>query len=377
MLTAPNYWNMVSNIQRDGAGMELSSLMAALRAEHLFQYGTRAVEYSLIGSDAMNSIQELLDIFNHVVGAGFGSAGIYLESPLGPEGLGGDLSFYLRRERFHRNGKTIPASFFIPGVPEDNPEWQRIFRFMDCWSGVEPFRSKLHQNIFFEFDLNEKNLAAFPPPGVFFSCWGDESCLDLIDASLGVLEIPDRQDSRSIRRRVISEVLDKNHMIQVGVMLSRPGIPIRIVALDLLPGRRMAVLERLGVTEERVLGKELEAFQDGISGLGLDLLPELGPRVGVELDFLPRSGVDLHHRSDRFRRLLQFLTERELCHPGKAEAALNFPSLLEYRDKQGKPAVLIVNDINHIKIDFQKDRMPRAKIYLRCRLDELGVEQSS
>jgi hypothetical protein len=111
--------------------------------------------------------------------------------------------------------------------------------------------------------------------------------------------------------------------------------------------------------------------------VGLDLLPELGPRVGIELDFLPRSGVDFHHRSDRFRRLLQFLTERELCYPGKAEAALNFPSLFEYRGKQGKPAVLIVNDINHIKIDFQKDRMPRAKIYLRCRLDELGVEQSS
>lgn len=354
--------------------MTPSSLVKSMRVDQLLREGKKSIEFALFGSEYMNVAQELLDTFNFVLTKGFGSAGIYYESPLGKGLLKGDLSFFLRRESFYRNKHVMPVSSCFPCRLVIDSEWQKVMTLMDCWVTQEPFKSTFHQNLFFEFDLESVSLNSIPLPGVFFGCQAGEGSSDFIKASLELLEVRYNHESCGLLRKLLEEVLDKTCMVQVGVMLSRPGKPLRIVIFNQTPQMRKAILDYLGfsslIIENQEIWEAIEVYQDGISGISLDFLPELGPRLGIEIDFSQQSNVCFSRRHHLFKDLLHFFDKKGLCEQEKVEAVLAFPSCFEYRVEYGNQCIVMKHDINHVKIDFKPNKNPLIKIYLRSILTE-------
>ncbi|HKP89838.1 MAG TPA: hypothetical protein VJT75_07650 [Thermoleophilaceae bacterium] len=169
----------------------------------------------------------------------------------------------------------------------------------------------------------------------------------------------------------------------VGLMLSRPGAPVRVNVKRLQRDTLVPYLEALGWPGDTSdLTAELEplwAAADRVTTC-LDIGSTIGPTLGLEL------AVD---GLDRWRGLLDVLVDRGLCAPPKRSALLAWPghdsppsrgaswpdrllveSLLRPADELG----VVERRLSHVKVSLAPGVAARAKGYLWFGHRWLGFE---
>jgi hypothetical protein len=102
-----------------------------------------------------------------------------------------------------------------------------------------------------------------------------------------------------------------------------------------------------------------------LSAVDFDIGDEFGVKVGIELKFSSVSTIreQQQNRPD----YLEWLVQKGWCFPQRNQAVLNWIGGNKYHpdpDDFWSPRKTIFRTINHIKLDFQPGKQPRAKAYL-------------
>jgi len=265
-----------------------------------------------------------------------------------------------------------------------HPVWQRLRRFARDWADPgSPFHEPV-RNLWFEFDL-EAPPADPPVPSVFFGTEALRSGASEAPAWLARVLEGLRGDApgpalRAALDRCVAALPSGASIFQVGMMLARPGEAVRVCVRGVAPEQRLAFLERAGWAREtgalaRVLA-DLPPLADSVD-LDLDLLPEVGPKLGLECSFY---GGDPARWG--FPAFVDALVDRGLCLKEKRDGLLawsggvherqrpeRWPADLRRRSAALGPgtASAFIRWPYHVKLVYQAGRPLEAKAYLAVR----------
>lgn len=261
-----------------------------------------------------------------------------------------------------------------------HPVWQAVARL--CGDIVEP-SGTLHAQVarvFTEFDLGAEP-PSIPVPGLFLQLHEGRafSASDVL-AMVEPLSVCD--GSTAVQRgaidRCVTALPSGATLAHIGVMLSRPGAPLRLVIHGVRSNEVAGCLESSGWRDPAGQFAPLIAgiapYADPVVMLDIDVADAVRPKVGVE--FYVRQEAD---NRERWQTLLEVLVDRGLAGPRKAAAILGWPGVTqEPDDGRAWPEALALGDlllrgmgasafwrnINHVKIAYQPGHEAEAKIYL-------------
>jgi hypothetical protein len=261
-----------------------------------------------------------------------------------------------------------------------HPVWQALRRLCDAVSSPS---GRLHErvtHIFIEFDLGAPP-SETPIPGLFLELDTSRTL-----TAPDVLAMTHTLDIHRHPSRISAEALDDclkalpsgAKVVDVGVMLSRPGAALRLVIQHMHPGGVCRYLDSIGWLDP---GHQFSALVDDIAEhadadamLDIDVADTVRPKVGVEF-YLRRETDNL----PRWKALFALLVERGLAGPAKTAAILEWPGFsqegaaghawsenLTLGDLlfRGTARSLFWRTINHIKLSYQPGQEPEIKIYL-------------
>jgi hypothetical protein len=266
-----------------------------------------------------------------------------------------------------------------------HPVWQRLRRFARDWARPDSALHEAVRNLWFEFDL--AGPAREPPlPSVFF---GTESLQAgsaaglpgwLAQAIAGLRGDPPGALLDESLSRCLAALPAGASIFQVGMMLARPGDAVRICLRGVPAGGRLELLRRIGwpgaVDELAAVLADLPGLADSVD-LDLDLLPEVGSKLGLECSFF--AGHPAHWR---FPAFVDALVERGLCLEDKRAGLLAWPGGVHERshperwpaDLRRRSAELgsgtasaFIRWPYHVKLVHQAGRPLEAKAYLAVR----------
>jgi hypothetical protein len=261
-----------------------------------------------------------------------------------------------------------------------HPVWQAVARL--CDDIVDP-SGTLHAHVarvFTEFDLGA-DPPTIPVPGLFLQLHEGKvrSASDVL-AMVEPLVVCD--GSAGVQRAAldccVTALPTGVALAHLGVMLSRPGAPLRLVIHGVRSADIPDCLGRIGwhdpAHQFAPLIAGIAPYADAVVMLDIDVADEVRPKVGVE--FYVRQEAD---NRERWQTLLGVLVDRGLAGPRKAAAILGWPGVTQEPDDgrpwpetlalgdrllRGMGASAFWRNINHVKIAYQPGHEAEAKIYL-------------
>jgi hypothetical protein len=275
----------------------------------------------------------------------------------------------------------LPDDFFTKN------EWVNISNFAAAWSNSDSLIHKNVQCFWLEFDLFDKTPET-PVPCVFFGPkkssssdydWIVNEALPLLKGGILPEKVVD------LFYTSINKIPDNATLFQVGTMLSRASNAVRIHVNKLKPEQIIPFLKDIGYKDDekklRSLISDLENKADRFV-ISFDIRENgIGSKIGIELSFSSNN----FEKESRWKILLDYLEEKNLCLKDKKEALLSYQGAEineEYYDSKmipitsaadfqyNKKTTNIVRYINHIKIVYRPNEKLEAKAYPAVRLFE-------
>lgn len=285
------------------------------------------------------------------------------ECRLGTDETQVDFSFYLPPLT-----KSLPERFLT------SPVWCSFQDFYQKWTNPT---SSLHQKlkaVGMEFDLDQL-LSSVPIPCIFLELNREVNCSfpDLISEALGLLNYPLSPLIESNLKLCADFLPDGAQFAHFAVMLSRPGLGVRVNVINIPPDQLLDYLLKIGGSDPT------EAFSPLIYNLS-ELVDYVVLAFDVGEIIYPRIGLECYLRKQpryepRWHLFLDNLVDSRLCTPAKRDALLTWSGIDKQKYKQeGNLSWESVFSqsmysvywrmINHIKIVYQPGCPLEAKGYL-------------
>lgn len=174
---------------------------------------------------------------------------------------------------------------------------------------------------------------------------------------------------------------ERAEIFQIGAMRARPEAGLRICINQIALDGILRALEAMGYKDVESVRALLIRYQRAVGdvALAIDLMPELGAKIGLECYFAPsRSGRSPRELLGLF---LSRLAEDGACTAEKAEAVRAFPGEVAVEAEGGWPPELLATgrllgpermgrfdlDVHHIKLVHRPGEPIEAKAYLSVR----------
>lgn len=310
----------------------------------------------LVSPEVLAHIQELEPILSSL------SETIF-ECRLGSDLTQVDFSFYLPPLT-----KPLPERFLA------SPVWRSFQDFYQEW--INP-TSNLHQEvkeIGMEFDL-DKSPSVVPIPCIFLELNRETTYPfhKLIAEALGLLNYPLSPLIESNLRLCTDFLPEGAKLAHFAVMLSRPGLGVRVNAIAIPPDQILNYLVKIGWNHPTEalssLVSNLSEFVDYIV-LAFDVGETIYPRIGLECYLTKQPKYE-----PRWHLFLEDLVELGLCTPAKKDALLTWSGIDQQKYHQEgnfrwesifSQSIYSVywRTINHIKVVYQPGFSLKAKAYL-------------
>lgn len=310
----------------------------------------------LVSPDVLSHIQELEPILSSLTENIF-------ECRLGTDSTQVDFSFYLPPLT-----KTLPESFLT------SPIWCAFQDFYNEW--IEP-TSNLHQKIQavgMEFDL-DKSLSSVPIPCIFLELNRETTYPfpKLVSETLGLINYPLSPLIESNLQLCADFLPDEAKFAHFAVMLSRPGLGVRVNIINIPPDQLVDYLQKIGWNQPTQplddLVSRLSASFDYLV-LAFDVGETIYSRIGLECYFQKQPRYE-----PRWQLVLDNLVEFGLCTPVKRDALLNWSGIDKKKHQQegnlSWESVFLKSiysvywrTINHLKFVYQPGCPLEVKGYL-------------
>lgn len=253
------------------------------------------------------------------------------------------------------------------------PNWQRILNFCTLWSSGDTEISRVFLNLWFEFDTARAGQGV-PTPSIFLALSSRSkdgqikpNLLPAIEDALSICGLQRLFPSRlNSIERIISELPSRAVIPYLGLMLSRPDAPIRVIVDGIGQAQFPEFLEKIGWPSDKRYVTELHKIfskrADRIL-LHLDILDIVQPRLGFEC-YVPKQDAKKH-----WTVFLDHLIIDGLCTEKEKTLLLEWPGLSPLSDFPGnreKPehVDLLKKWISLIKVDYRPSKPLVAKGYL-------------
>lgn len=228
--------------------------------------------------------------------------------------------------------------------------------------------------IWLELDAEAAGQTGGPPVSVFARLRAD-GAMDTVFRVLDSFEIEVSATQRSALVQCLAECAGGACLTHLGLMLGRPGAPIRLIIERVRPDDLGSFLSGSGwpgpIETAAEFAADLFVHADRIR-LALTLGETLSADIGFECFVGDPTEMDR-----RWRCLLDELAARGLCTPAHRERLLAWPGRLSPADTEGWPDTLIVDALlrgaqdvrwldcrlSHVKISLPATGAPRAKGY--------------
>lgn len=304
---------------------------------------------------------------------------VYLESWVGQ--LRPRLDLIVKVDPGDREALVEFVSGSLPPALRALPAWQSVARFAQAWAAAE---GPLHQALraaWLELDLDPSVdvEAALEAPRIFVDFTREvqrgaslEARVALACEVVRVLAGACEPALAASLRRALALLPEGGALTYIGVF-PREGQPpiVRLCLLGLAGAKLASYLGAIGwpgevgALQRRVLEPLAFGQGEGCQPVGvvhLDLLPEVGPRIGLEYTF-PRPGLTVGLRApDAFLRQLVALG---WCTPPNREALRAWPR----RSVELMPHDVwhsrVTREIGHVKLTYAPGALVVAKAYLR------------
>lgn len=333
-------------------------LFRVLRADTTIKdlFGEHRVHYQTV-SDLFNFFSEV-KIFG-------------LESPIGTEAKEGGYYFPITCEELARLAEQIQGkqNSWSESIA-NNPVWQRIIAFSNKWSTDKLLQDGLQNRIWFEFDV-----CGLPPrvpvPSIFFRTLGNDNSGTAVLSGLEAFAVKlpvTQQDLLVTALRVLGPVCS---FFEVGLLLARPYPPLRLNAFRV---NWPDILERLKLLGINTLEDYPDFWQEFylwcpyVLAVNLDIdTSNFGIKIGINFEDPGADTIRLQRQSTFWPEFLEWLVHKGWCLPHKKQAILNWSGGYRYHPDPydftgGHKAIM--RTFSHVKLDFQPNRSPRAKVYL-------------
>ncbi|HMJ93017.1 MAG TPA: hypothetical protein VK472_02825 [Allosphingosinicella sp.] len=174
---------------------------------------------------------------------------------------------------------------------------------------------------------------------------------------------------------------ERAEIFQIGAMRARPSAGLRICVNQIALDDILTALDAMDYPDVEGVRALLIRYQSAVGdvALAIDLMPELGAKIGLECYFAPsRSGRSAEELLERF---LSRLGEDGACTAEKAEALRLYPGSVAVGEEGGWPPELLTTGkllgrekmgrfdlgIHHIKLVHRPNGKLEAKAYLAVR----------
>jgi hypothetical protein len=332
------------------------------------------LDEALVNESAFDAMLGIAKVFPALPYAGF-------ETDLQSEDANCDLSLLLDNctadeEYPDRSDPTLS----LPGELRLRPCWNRICRICSAFRcGTAGLRDVV-SSIWVEFDLICAQ-SVIPNPSVFVgirkmppSVSGAPLGPRYFERMRQVLDIlhggePQAELLQTLEALVCAtaERADGYHL---GVMLSRPGAPIRL-CIRRTPARELLSdvdeIQGPGSTEvaRAKLGQYIEMAPNPT--IHLDIASTIGPRIGFDFTFARSCITGQPADEPRWKEMFDLLVSDGLCTTGNRNLLLRWPGGCRLTDAAGHaiPGDIsyLVRELNHIKISAESDGKLSAKGY--------------
>lgn len=228
--------------------------------------------------------------------------------------------------------------------------------------------------IWLELDEEAAGHAGGPPVSVF-ACLRAEGATDTVFRVLDSFEVRISATQRSALEQCLAECAGGARLTHLGLMLGRPGAPIRLIIERVRPEDLESFLRRSGwpgpIDTAADFAANLFVHTDRIR-LALTLGETFSADIGFECFVGDPTAMD-----QRWRRLLDELVALGLCTAPHRERLLAWPGSLSPATTEGWPDTLIVDALlrdaqdvrwidcrlSHVKISLPAKGAARAKGY--------------
>lgn len=375
----------VGSINKDSFDRDLSSypVPSNVFASNYLNHAKPFLPESLVSNDNFADIQSVSRYFPSNVTSFLG-----FECRLGEKTPRADFAFAISgmgndRDVFIKLLKDdyLPDDFFTKN------EWKNISGFAAAWSNPDSLIHKNVQCFWLEFDLFDKTPET-PVPCVFFGPKKSSSSnYDwIVNEALPLLKggrIPEKVVD--LFYTSIGKIPDNATLFQVGTMLSRASNAVRVHVNKLKPEQILPYLKDIGYNDkENKLNDLINELDDKADRfvVSFDITDDgIGSKIGIELSFSDNN----FDKESRWKDLLDYLEEKNLCLKEKKEALLSYqgaeinedyydskmiPITSAAEQQYNKKTTNIVRYINHIKIVYRPNKKLEAKAYAAVRLFE-------
>jgi hypothetical protein len=303
------------------------------------------------------------------------------ECRLGDERPAADFLVCVKAEEGGRAVLAGAAAVELPPILLSDTVWSRLRRFAERWAEADSLFDRHVRNLWLEFDL-ETPPAGAPIPSVFFGTEslraGASGVPEWLGETLTTLRggAPSPKLVTSIER-ALAALPEGAWVFQVGSMLARPVDMVRLCIRGLSASGTLQYLSALGwpglPAEAEALVGEAFARSDSVD-LDIDLLPEMGPKIGLECSFA--DAVPARHRLPPF---VDWLVEQGVCRAAKGRGLLSWtrgfherqqpeawPADLRQESRERGPVAvsMFLRWPYHIKLVHNPGHALEAKAYL-------------
>lgn len=292
--------------------------------------------------------------------------------------------------RLGTNQSQVDFSFYLPPLTKPLPEkfltssvWQGFQNFYQDWVNST---SSLHQQVKavgMEFDL-DKSPTKLPIPCIFLELNReiDIQFNELVSTALGLMNYPISPLIESNLRLCADCLPEGAKLAHFAVMLSRPGLGVRVNAIKIPPDQLLAYLQEIGWNYPTdILSSLVFNLSKSVDYLvlALDIGETIYPRIGLECYLRKQPKFE-----PRWHLFLDNLVDLGLCTLVKRDALLTWSGITKQKyQQQEKPTWESVfsqsmysvywRKINHIKIVYQPGCPLEAKGYLASGHNWLAV----
>lgn len=321
---------------------------------------TPHLHHELVSPLALSSIQALAQLLPPFSVAGF-------ECRLGAEQSRVDFQVNLPHPK-----TNLPENLL------SSPVWQFFQDF--CWEWAEPtsFLHKSVDNLWLEFDLEEKP-SQIPIPCIFLALNQQKvsETQGIMSTALRLLNDSTSSVLESNLRLCINSLPSGANITHLGAMLSRTTKTVRVNVKGIPPEQLLDYLTEIGWTDTQntfsPVVSNLTKLVDEIV-LTFDVGETIHPRIGLEC-FLEKQPIN----EPRWQLFLGYLVDQGLCSPTKKNAFLAWHGFSQKSDQPelwpknldwgnrflgSKALSLFWRAISLIKIVYQPGSPLEAKGYL-------------
>jgi hypothetical protein len=299
------------------------------------------------------------------------------ELPLGDRRARGDFAVQVSTPRGRRLLGDAGRTPEFPTVAGDEWAWARIRRFARTWCDDDSPLARHVTSAWLEFDVDSAG-GRHRIPSIFMrvtSVRADEVLRCVADSIelLGGAPLPGA--SRDALARCVDALPARAELHQVGTMLSRRFVPLRLCVAGLGTERMPGFLADVGLARAGERAREIgETLLDdtGDVMLQLDVVDGLRPGFGVEYSVTANRELDGRPET-RWAAFLDRLVARGLCTPTKRRGILAWAGASREQFTHQPCPTRVYRGLSHVKLDCSTDGPPVPKAYIGFIPDRLTL----